>query len=452
MNRYELIKNRLPKNTIITFGVVLSIIIGFAAYYINPLYILFSVFVIIGCLISLITPRLFLQITIIILVSTMAINIPGDYPIRLGLDVFISVILIFRAYLYIFFDAPENFHLPKISILFLIYILSMLFSTILSPDIISGVSYTVRQISFLAICILLPAYFSTEKDVFRLIILIIIAALPSLVSSIWGLITNWTSLEVIGYRVTYRAGITGVDGPWALSALLLVIAAVSFTMIVYYFRIKKIKKAIIFLGFVGVVILGLVSTFYRSGWIAFACMVIVASRRHFKVAFIFAVAVFTAYLLIPQIGLRINGIFDQNSTAFQRIEMWIWTIKTMFASPIHFLTGYGQSSYFSIKQAVGGAIWITATSPHDYYLSVLFSQGIPGLIIFMLLLYQIYLLSINISRSTHSALYQSVGEGLLLALVGMLVMSIGTTPFGTPSAAFYFWVFVAVSLIISRNT
>jgi O-antigen ligase len=453
MNHFELFKENQARDAIIiTVTILITALLGFATYFINPFYLLFGLLAVIGCIGSLFAPRLFLQLMIITLISTMAINIQSDFPIRLGVDVFISSVLIVRAFIWFFSDAPKNYRIPNVAKFLLLYIISMFLSTLLSPDVIGGISYTFREISYLAFCLMLPAYFSKEKDVFRLLILIILASLPSLVGSIWGLLTNLATLQVIGHKVTYRAQLPGDSGgPWALSAFFLVVIAVSFTLIVYFSKIKNTGKNILTIAFVGMVIVGLISTFYRTGWISFVFMIIVAARRRLKVAVIFTFILLVLYIFIPQVGQRINNIIDPNSTAYGRVEMWVWTLKTMAASPLHFITGYGQSAFYSVLQDVGGAVWMFVPSPHDYYLTVLFSQGIPGLILFILMLYQIYLLSTTISRKTDFPLYQAVGEGLLLALVGMVIMSIATGPFGNPSAIFYFWVLVGIGLLVEKN-
>jgi O-antigen ligase len=454
MDNIKVFKDIQARNSIIiTVNIVIAVLIGLAAYVINPLYIFFGLLAAIGCIVSLFAPRLYLQIMIIALISTMAINIPSDFPIRLGVDVFISSILIIRAFIWVTLDAPKNYRLQKVSKFQLFFIISMLLSTLLSPDIISGVSYTFRQISYLAFCLMLPAYFSKERDVYRLLVLVILASLPSLISSLWGLYTNLAFLKVIGHKVTYRAEVLGdAGGPWALSAFFLVIIAVSFTLIVYFLKIKNIQKTIFTITFVGIVILGLISTFYRTGWISFICMIfVVAARRHLKIAAFFILVLVVLYILLPQIGERLYNAFDPKSTVYGRIELWTWTLKTIIADPVHLITGYGQSAFYLVKQEVGGAVWMEVVSPHNYYLSILFSQGIPGLTLFILMLYQIYLLSLNTSKKTDSPLYHSVAEGLLLALVGMAVMSIATSPFGNPSAAFYFWVLVGIGMIADND-
>jgi putative inorganic carbon (HCO3(-)) transporter len=444
-------KIQLEKVLFIVLCIPLILGIGYITSALTPFYIFYLITSIIGGLLLMFKPRIFLQILIVFMISTISINLPLDFPIRLGLDVILSSLVIVRAIIWLTTTPRENFHLAKVSKIQILFIGSMLLSTLLSTDIIGGISIAVRQISYLSLCLLIPVYFPKAEDVRRLITLILLASIAPLISALWGLFLNIKTLSVLLHRVTYRATVIGdAAGPWALSAFFLVVIAAAYALLLYYQNKKETAKVILLMVFTFALIVGLMSTFYRSAWLGFVVMLLVSSRRKLSLTAFFVIIIGIICLIFPQVWQRVLDAFSTNSTASLRLMMWQWTLQVLLSHPVRLITGYGIAAFYDVLQEIGGAPWDYVLSPHNYYLSVLFNQGIPGLGIFLALLYQIYKLATDILKKSKDPLYRAAAEGILLMLIGISVMSISDSPYGQPSVALYFWVFVAIGIVINN--
>jgi O-antigen ligase len=447
------ISEKIQINKVLFIVLCLPLIlgIGYVTSNLNPFTIMFLITAIMGGVLLFFKPRIFLQILIVLMIVTVSINLPFDFPIRLGMDVILSSLVIVRAFIWLINAPTENVRLTQVSKIHILFIGSMLLSTLLSPDIIGGISYAVRQISYLCLCLLIPVYFPKAEDVRRLLILILTASIAPLIFALWGLFNNLKTLSALLHNVTYRAEVIGnTSGPWALSAFFLVIIAATYALLLYYQNKKETAKVIILMVFSAALLVGLMSTFYRSAWIGFVAMLLFSSRRKLSLAVFFVIIIGVLSFIFPQVLQRIMDAFTAGSTVYGRLGMWQWTLQVLFTNPVRLITGYGMDAFYSVLQEIGGAPWASVPSPHNYYLEIFFSQGIPGLGLFIALLYQIYQMASNIIKRTKDPLYRAAAEGILLMVVGIATMSISTGPLGNSSPAFYFWVFTAIGIVVNN--
>jgi len=391
----------------------------------------------------------FILAIIVLFPILMGINFPSPIGgVRFGLDVLISLLLILIAILVGI--SKKSLKNKKIITLFVIYIIIMVLSTFQSLDVINSISFIIRQISYISIIFLIPTYFTSENDKLIILVAIILASLVPTIQALYGFFENIQTLQIIGHKVTYRAGFfSAAGGPWALSAFLLSVVVATYS-VKNYLAIKRRKRFVFLLWvYLLVLFLGVISTFYRVSWIALSMMIVVASRKRKKILLVFILFLLIVILAMPAISDRMLQAFDMNSSMYGRFYQWEWTINQLLANPSKFFTGFGRGSYGIMTQSDSFS-YLNVKSAHNYYLSVLFDNGIFGLIIFVILLIYIFFRSIK-TRNHSIKIDRIIHETILLLWIGFIVMSISTSPLSNPASAFYFWVIVSLGDNVSKK-
>lgn len=442
------IKSAIDRNRAGYNVLVISLLLAFIFGLVIPLLRLIQLAILFCIAISIIWisfhPKSFFMVVIVLFPILMGINFQSPINgIRFGLDVLVSLIIIMKAI--ILFIAQKQTRFDKTIIFFSIYVMIMLLSTLQSLDVINSISFIIRQISYIALIFLLQIYFTEDKDILTLFVAIILASVFPIIQSLYGLFTQLESLQVIGHNVTYRAGFfSEAGGPYALSAFLLSPIAVTLSIFSFLISRKNFKLAIISLLYLFVLILGILSTFYRSSWIAVTIIILIASRNKKYILIPFTIFIILVLICIPAVTERVWQAFDPTSSIYGRINQWGWTLIQFYNHPSKLLTGFGRGSYPLLVQR-DATSYLQVDSPHNYYLSVLFDNGIFGLLIFILLLLHIMIKAKNM-RIENNPIDALAREAILLIWIGFITMSITTSPFGNPAAAFYFWVIVSMGI------
>lgn len=187
-----------------------------------------------------------------------------------------------------------------------------------------------------------------------------------------GMALDWIG----GY---YRAvGFYGFYLTFAAFAMTVFFLAAAFTLEVKNFRLLHLLLTLVSFG-------AIIGSFARSVWLALAAGIpLFGFLKDKKIGFgmsVFAVVLVTGAILVePTIRYRIESILDvtQNQT---RLNLWKTSLNIFSAHPF---LGVGEDNFDAVfdQYRVEG-YYDTTVHPHNDYLTVLVSSGLPGLLAFL---------------------------------------------------------------------
>lgn len=189
-----------------------------------------------------------------------------------------------------------------------------------------------------------------------------------------------------------------------------------------------------------------VGSFARSIWLALlvaAPLLGFLRGRKFGIAVVASLAVLTLFLIafVPAFRDRILSILDlqQNET---RLNLWKTSLAMFADRP---LLGVGQDNfdYFFPLYRVAG-YYNTATHPHNDFLNVLISSGVPGLLGFLGMWGMSLWVGFKTWREARSPLIRGASMGASLGLVGFLVGSLFQDYYGTFANCLGWWFLVGI--------
>jgi putative inorganic carbon (hco3(-)) transporter len=190
--------------------------------------------------------------------------------------------------------------------------------------------------------------------------------------------------------------------------------------------------------------LAVVGSFARSMWLAFALAIpIFAFMRSRKLGAILSsvllIVVIGGMLVMPTLRYRAGSIFDagQNET---RLNLWKTAVKISESNPI---LGIGEDNWDLMfeRYRVAG-YYDTTVHPHNDYLTVLVSSGVPGLLAFLSIWTVLLTTGFKSVVKMQNKTLRAVGWGGAFSLVGLLVGALFQNYYGTFINCLEWW-FVA---------
>ena len=257
----------------------------------------------------------------------------------------------------------------------------------------------------------------------------------------------WIDAEMfsgIGVRVY-----STLDNPNVLSEYLLLAIPFSAAFVVYE---KNWLARLFFIGTTGVMLLCMVLTFARGGWlgliVAVAIFLVMIDRRFVFVGIIGLIAL---YFLLPDVILsRLLSIGDltDGSTSY-RLSIWLGTLAMIRD---FWLVGVGPgTAAFNRVYPIYGYGAANAQHSHNLFLQIICDAGIFALIIFVMLLF-------SYVRALASAMKKSANRALNIfriaavsSLVGFLVQSMTDYSFYNYRVTLVFWAVVGLGIALSRE-
>jgi O-antigen ligase len=198
--------------------------------------------------------------------------------------------------------------------------------------------------------------------------------------------------------------------------------------------------------------LAVVATFARSMWLSFAIGIpifVFTRGRKFGtiVVSLILVLVVGGMLAVPTLRNRVGSILDagQNET---RLNLWKTAVKVFEANPI---VGIGEDNWDLVfdRYRVEG-YYDTTVHPHNDYLTVLVSSGLPGLLAFLSTWGIILVVGFKSTRSTQSKTLRAVGWGGAFSLIGLLVGAFFQNYYGTFINCLEWWFVAGLLMTASR--
>lgn len=213
---------------------------------------------------------------------------------------------------------------------------------------------------------------------------------------------------------------------------------------------KKIHKKIIFLATSGVLILALVLTLSRGGWIGFAFSALIFVLLVEKRLLLSAIPiVLGGILFLPQSILhRIMSIgnFADSSNAY-RLKMWEITLDIIKDNPI---AGVGLG-HLPFKETFETYIRTMPTyHAHNTYLEIAAELGIPGLIAFLILLFVVFKYGIQTLINGENRYIKIMAAGVFSGLGGLLAHGAVENVIYLTRIIVYFWILIGFILVLMK--
>jgi len=237
---------------------------------------------------------------------------------------------------------------------------------------------------------------------------------------------------VLGY-----AGANGLGAFVAMFGLLLVA--------IVTIRVDKKLRTLAFVTLLGCVYC-LLFAFSRAAYMAFAAglLMIASFQKRFLLTFVFAGLLGFALLLPSAVSERISGTVVQSadstggaleSSAQERVIIWEDAISIFKAFP---LQGAGFQTYQFMHRSLGYG------DTHNFYLKVLIEQGLIGIVLFLMILAQMFAQGIRLYRSTVDPFYSALGLGFAGCVVGAAIANVFGDRWSYLQVDSYVWILLAL--------
>lgn len=245
-----------------------------------------------------------------------------------------------------------------------------------------------------------------------------------------------------------KARVYSVFGnPNVLAEYLIMIIPLSISLLWYS---KKIHKKVIFLGTSGVLIMALVLTLSRGGWIGFAFSALIFILLVEKRLLLSIIPIsLGGVLFLPQSILhRIISIGNlADSSNAYRLKMWEIALDIIKDNP---LAGVGLG-HLPFKQTFEMYIRTMPTyHAHNTYLEIAAELGIPGLIAFLFLLFVVFKYGILSLINGENRYIKIMAAGVFAGLGGLLAHGAVENVIYLTRIIVYFWILIGFILVLMK--
>ncbi len=235
--------------------------------------------------------------------------------------------------------------------------------------------------------------------------------------------------------------------PNILAEYLIMIIPLSVSLFWYT---KKISKKIVFLGTTLIMILAMLMTLSRGSWVgfAFSALVFILLLEKRLLLLVVPISLGAVYFLPQSILNRIMSIgnFADSSIAY-RFTMWEITMDIIRDYPIAGV-GFGHLPFKQIFETYIRTMPIYHS--HNTYLQTAVEMGIPGLLVFLFLLFILFKYGILKLVKSEDRYIRILSAGALSSLGGVLTHGMAENVLYLPRIIFTFWIIVGLILTLDR--
>lgn len=339
----------------------------------------------------------------------------------------------------------------KIDMPIILYILIILISTITSIDPSGSFRDLALHLGGLSFLFVMINSVKDKKD-FNIIVTVLVFS-ASLVA-LYGLYQYLIGVEIEAAWVDLennpgmRTRVYSVfNNPNILAEYLVMIIPLSVSLFWYS---KKLSKKIIFLGLTLIMVLALVLTQSRGGWLgfAFSALIFILLIEKRLLLTLVPISIGGVFLLPDSIINRILSIGNlRDSSNAYRITMWGITkdiIRDNWVAGV----GFGHQPF---KQTFETYIRTMPTfHAHNTYLQTAAEMGIPGLVAFLLFLFTLFKYGIKNLVKQDDKYIRVMAAGVLAGLGGVLFHGLVENILYLPRIIFTFWIMVSLILCLFR--
>lgn len=369
-------------------------------------------------------------------------------PDALGLIMLLSMgfFVLLKAMFY-----KENFSVTDMGVPIGIFAFIAIFSTITSIDPSGSVRDLALNAAGISFVFAMTNSIKTKKDLNTFVSVLLFS---SLVVALLGVFQYFTGVEMrpewldtenntdIAVRV-YSVFLN----PNILAEYLVLMTPLAVGMTWYT---KSMRKKFLFLASTAVLLICLVMTLSRGGWVGIAlaalAFVLLVDKRLILIAIPIVLGVF--YALPQKVLDRIISIGSTvDSSNLYRIKIWKIT-KDVIRDNLIAGVGFG---YTPFKETFEKYI---RTMPiyhaHNTYLEVAAEIGLIGFIFFMLLLFSVLKYNyVNLIKS-EDKYYRYLGAGLYASIIGIMGHGLVEHFLYIPRIIFTFWIIIGITMTAIR--
>ncbi len=210
--------------------------------------------------------------------------------------------------------------------------------------------------------------------------------------------------------------------------------------------------------------MGIALAWSRATWLmlATATVVFLILRRQFKLLSLLALLVVAAAVFVvtdPEVYSLFGQVARLRAGTTHRTSLWDYSLKSIHEHP---LTGLGPlvltEDVLDARAAdLGTRLFLTGKgsefSAHNYYLHIMLTTGVPGLLILLLFFYYLFkhlIRAVKKAPNRESRVFQEAMVALLAAVLVGLLFDTGSL-MSSGSYANYFWISLGLTEAIRRN-
>ncbi|MGI4830319.1 MAG: O-antigen ligase family protein [Janthinobacterium lividum] len=182
--------------------------------------------------------------------------------------------------------------------------------------------------------------------------------------------------------------------------------------------LKRVKLKLFCYATVTATLLATMYCFSRGAYLALVVSVILLGiLKDRKLILISALLLFTWQAVLPTaVTQRVNMTHDGDgqleASAQERVDLWTNAEETIEHYPI-FGTGFATFQF--------GEHVANLKDTHNWYVKVLVETGVVGMMMVLIMLQQMFALSIRVFRRSRDPLYRGLGLGLIVCMCSVLL-------------------------------
>lgn len=259
----------------------------------------------------------------------------------------------------------------------------------------------------------------------------------TMVTSGWVDSTYFPTIKTRAFSTLYNPNI--------LASFLVTSLALCFGGIFSKVRVS-VQMALVLLAFIS--LLCLLFTFSRTAWVSLLAVALaVCAFYSYRILYtLVPVAFFGIFLAKDMLMERFLSVFQSADTSsLLRFALWESTFAMIRDNP---LTGIGWGAYRFVYPHYDFFINnpdVIIYHAHNMYFNIAAELGIPGLLIFMLLLLVHFYFAFNVMKSKTSVGKKALAIGLCCSFIGIIVGGITDHTLFNMELASIYWLICALS-------
>ncbi len=368
-------------------------------------------------------------------------------------DILNLLFMIFLVGVYVFnivFKKVKPLTKPSIIMPIILYIIFITINTITSNDPIGSFRDLSIHLTSIGFIFVLINSIRSKKDFNILVVLLIISATLTAVYGLYQLATGNVVMEDKwvdeATNPDLQTRIYSVFGnPNIFAEYLIMLIPISLSS--FWFS-KRIHKKALFLITSLVLVLALVLTMSRGGWIGFAFGIFVFILLVEKRLLLLAIpaAIGGLFILPDAILNRLMSILNfADSSNDYRIRMWKFTLEVIRDN---WLVGVGFG-HLPFREAFGRYTRTMVTyHAHNTYLETMAEMGILGFIVFISFLFVLFKYTIKKLIKGNDEYTKIITAGILSGLAAVLVQGLVENILYMPRIIISFWILVGLLITL----
>ncbi len=356
-----------------------------------------------------------------------------------------------------------HFTLADLGIIFIVFsILVSSFASLFTYGQVKNIYYEgFIWLSYIAVFYIGRTIFQTKKQLkvflaFNLFIVFVVS-LIGIGQLVLGVQTpQW----IEGFELIKTRIFSTLDNPIILSGYLNIFFFIALGI---FFGLKRLKSKLLLLPLFAVMLVALVLTFSRSGWIGLV-LGLLFFFFIYKPKYILGIiplSIFSLLVIPKSYFYRLTDIFDSRYNAISSVSGRTWTLHNVFhILPHHLLFGVGPGMYggevaFKTSPSIvymegiqGGAVPMQNTD--NQFLQILIEQGLLGILAFIFFALAILCSGLIVYQHLNDRLLKMLALGITTAFFAFLVQSVFTDSLQFPQMALTMFGFLGILLSLPR--